>query len=54
MGKYRETVKVTEQTELSAGIFSLWIETREIAGAARAGQFLYLYSRDESLSLIHI
>ena len=51
MGKYRSTVKVTEQTELSAGIFSLWIETREIAGAARAGQFLSLYSRDESRML---
>lgn len=51
MGKYRETVRVAEQTELSAGIFSLWIETKEIAREAKAGQFLSLYSRDESRML---
>lgn len=48
MGKYKETAKVLEQSEISPGIFSLWIQTEHIGEEARAGQFLSLFSRDES------
>ena len=48
MNKYKERAVILEQEEISPGIFSLWIETEEIAGEAKAGQFLSLYSGDES------
>ncbi len=48
MSRYKETAVISEQQEISPGIFSLWLETKEIAGEAKAGQFLSLYSGDES------
>ncbi len=48
MGKYKENARVLDQMEISPGIFSLWIQTEQIAEEARAGQFLSLYSADES------
>lgn len=49
--KYQENAVITEQKELSAGIRSMWIRTEQIAAEAKPGQFLSLYSGDESRML---
>ena len=46
--KYKETVRIAEQQEIAQHIFSMWLEAGSIAGEARPGQFLSLYSRDKS------
>ena len=46
--KYKETVRIAEQQEIAPHIFSMWLEAGSIAGEARPGQFLSLYSRDKS------
>lgn len=46
--KKRERAVVLQMKEISAGIFDMWIRTEEIAGLARAGQFVMLYCRDGS------
>ena len=51
MSKYKERAVVLEQVQISDGIFSLWLQTDKIAGEAKAGQFLSLYSQDESRML---
>lgn len=40
------TVKVAEAKELSNEIFSLWIESREMAKEAKPGQFISVYCND--------
>ncbi|MCD8241010.1 MAG: dihydroorotate dehydrogenase electron transfer subunit, partial [Lachnospiraceae bacterium] len=37
-----------EQKEIAAGIFSLWLLTEQIAGRAKPGQFVSVYSGDAS------
>ncbi len=49
--KYQEWVRIAEQREIAPHIFSMWIESAAIAGEARPGQFLSLYSRDKSRML---
>ncbi len=49
--KKREYATVVEQREIAAGIYSMWFQTEQIAEAAVAGQFLSIYSRDESRML---
>lgn len=49
--KYKETAIITEQKEIATDIYSLWIKTGEIAKEAVPGQFLSVYSRDESRML---
>lgn len=49
--KYKESVTVIEQEKITSEIYSLWIQTGQIAGEAKPGQFLSLYSRDESRML---
>lgn len=49
--KYKELATVVEQREIASGIYSLWIQTEQIAKEAKPGQFLSLYSRDESRML---
>lgn len=49
--KYQETARIVEQKELAADIYSLWLETDQIAAEARPGQFLSVYSKDESRML---
>ena len=44
--KYKETCRVVEQKELMTGIYSLLLQTDRIAGEAKAGQFVSLYSAD--------
>jgi dihydroorotate dehydrogenase electron transfer subunit len=46
--EFREQVEIIEQAELSEGIFSMWIATKDIAQNARAGQFISIYSNDGS------
>lgn len=49
--KYKESATVMEQEKIASGIYSLWIRTKRIAGEAKPGQFLSLYSREESQML---
>lgn len=49
--KYRETAKIVKQEMIGNGIYSMWLQTAEIAKAARPGQFLSVYSRDKSRML---
>lgn len=49
--KYKETAVITEQKEIAADIYSMWLQTGEIAREAVPGQFLSVYSRDESRML---
>ncbi|MCD8097928.1 MAG: dihydroorotate dehydrogenase electron transfer subunit [Lachnospiraceae bacterium] len=49
--KVREYASVIEQKEIATGIFSLWLQTEQIAKAAKPGQFVSVYSRDESRML---
>ena len=44
--KSREFARVAEQKEIAPGIYRLWLETEKIAGEAKPGQFLSLYSKD--------
>lgn len=46
--KGKETLTVISQEQIGTGIYSLWLQTDKIAGAAKAGQFLSLYSKDGS------
>ncbi|MCD8362214.1 MAG: dihydroorotate dehydrogenase electron transfer subunit [Lachnospiraceae bacterium] len=49
--KVREYASVIEQKEIAAGIFSLWLQTEQIAGEAVPGQFVSVYSGDASRML---
>ncbi|MFR8547625.1 MAG: dihydroorotate dehydrogenase electron transfer subunit [Lachnospiraceae bacterium] len=44
--KFKEQAVILSQEELAAGIFSMWLQTEQIAGAAVPGQFISVYSRD--------
>ncbi len=46
--KFQETVTVVSQKQIGAGIYDLTIQTKEIAAAAKAGQFVSVYSNDAS------
>lgn len=47
-GKGLYTVPVISQEALTEDIYSLWLAAGEIAGAARPGQFLSVYTKDPS------
>lgn len=49
--KSREFATITEQRKIASDVYSMWIKTEKIAGEARPGQFLSVYSRDESRML---
>ncbi|MCC8140525.1 MAG: dihydroorotate dehydrogenase electron transfer subunit [Lachnospiraceae bacterium] len=49
--KIREYASVIEQKEIATGIFSLWLQTEQIAKTAKPGQFVSVYSQDESRML---
>lgn len=49
--KHIEYAVVAEQREIASGIYSLWLETERIAKEANPGQFLFLYSGDDSRML---
>ncbi len=46
MAKYKERSAVISQEEIAKDIYSLWIETAQIAREAKAGQFVSLYTAD--------
>lgn len=46
--KFQETVTVVSQKQIGAGIYDLTIQTKKIAAAAKAGQFVSVYSNDAS------
>lgn len=46
--KRKEQAVIIRKEEISSGIFDIWIRTKEIAGFAKAGQFVALYCRDGS------
>lgn len=49
--KYKETAVIIEQREIATDIYSMWLQTKEIAKEALPGQFLSVYSKDESRML---
>lgn len=48
MEKFQELATVVEQKELGAGIYDMTLQTKDIAKAARAGQFVSVYSSNPS------
>lgn len=46
--KYKEMAKVISQEKLMDGIYSMWIQTEQIAAEAVPGQFISVYSKDGS------
>lgn len=46
--KFQETVTVVSQKQIGTGIYDLTIQTKEIAAAAKSGQFVSVYSNDAS------
>ena len=46
--KFQETVTVVSQKQIGTGIYDLTIQTKEIAAAAKVGQFVSVYSNDAS------
>lgn len=50
-GKYKETAKIVSQEQIGSGIFSMWLQTEQIAKAAKPGQFISVYSKDKSRML---
>ncbi len=46
--KRKETAVVISQEQLADGIYSMWLQTEEIAGSAVPGQFISMYTKDES------
>ncbi|MBS6397352.1 MAG: dihydroorotate dehydrogenase electron transfer subunit [Clostridiales bacterium] len=51
MLKSREFAVVIEQEKIAADVYSLWLQTEQIAKEAKPGQFISVYSRDESRML---
>ena len=49
--KYEEFAEVVQQERIASDIYSLWIRTERIAEEAKAGQFLSLYTGEESRML---
>lgn len=46
--KFEEIAVVVDQSSLGNGIYDLTLKTDKIAKAARAGQFVSVYSNDKS------
>lgn len=46
--EFKETVTIVRQDQIAANVFSMWIETEEIAANAHPGQFVSVYSNDGS------
>ena len=48
---YRENAKILKADCLADGVYEIWFETKDIAKAAKAGQFISVYSNDGSRML---
>ena len=46
--KFKENAQVMKQECIGTGIYSMWLKTEKIAGAARPGQFVSVYCTDGS------
>ncbi len=46
--KFQEQALILKQDKLAEGIYSIWFETKDIASYAKAGQFVAVYSNDDS------
>ena len=46
--EFKESVKIIRQEQITMDVFSLWIETKDIAKNAKPGQFVSVYSKDGS------
>lgn len=46
--KWKETGRIVGQSKIGEGIYSMWIQTEEIAGHAVPGQFISVYCKDGS------
>ncbi|MDY4515690.1 MAG: dihydroorotate dehydrogenase electron transfer subunit [Hominisplanchenecus sp.] len=46
--KWKETSRIVGQNRIGKGIYSMWLQTEEIADHAMPGQFISVYSRDGS------
>lgn len=46
--EFREKVCIVRQEQIAGDVFSMWIETENIAKNAKPGQFLSVYSNDRS------
>ena len=42
---YRENAKILKADCLADGVYEIWFETKDIAAASRAGQFISVYVR---------
>lgn len=51
MAQYKEMAKIISQETLMEDIYSMWIETEQIAAEAKPGQFISVYSRDNARML---
>ncbi len=46
--KWKETGRIVGKSQIGRGIYSMWLQTKEIAAHAVPGQFVSLYCRDGS------
>lgn len=46
--KYKENVKVLSQENIATGIYSMWIDSANMAKEAKPGQFISIYCNDGS------
>ena len=46
--KFKETARVISQESLGGQIYSMWIQTEQIAAAAKPGQFVSVYCKNEA------
>lgn len=44
--KYKEIAKVISQECIATGVYSMWIQTNDVAGEAVPGQFISVYCKD--------
>ena len=44
--KHKEIAKVISQESIATGVYSMWIQTKDIAAEAVAGQFISVYCKD--------
>lgn len=51
MAQYKEMARIISQETLMEDIYSMWIETEQIASQAKPGQFISVYSRDNARML---
>lgn len=49
--KSREFATVIEQKKIASDVYSLWLQTEQVAREAKPGQFISVYSKDDSRML---